>query len=462
MYGSRRSRLELPDSDLDLGLVVDRNFTAPWESMMDHIRRLADQLALTGSCAHLQVIPAAMPVVKFLMPTGLAVDVTCVGEHHHGIRASKVICAELEQRPAMRPLVLVLKALLRQHGMGDVLCGGLSSFGLCLLVAAYLAWHGQPASYSAADRDFPPAGVVARAAPLVPPVMPVTASPAPPAPAAAAAAAAAAAPPPAATRAADRPARCPEALGVALAGFLELHSQLDFSTVRISLKRGYVPASAAPGLPPADVWISDPSVIDLNVAHHVYRISQIKAAFAEAHRRLVQGGEDLAQVVRVPDPPLPALVPHHSMSTASAGSSSTSSDPARRYRSGGRDGGAGGAGSGRRYDRQQREDGLGGRDAHRRRRQAPAPEGSISSNASSRAGSSTSISTGSAGRDRSGHGPSRALEATRDGVPTRRPGDGKRGDPVTSGASHFSKPGVRNGKKHGKKRAVGRPVTLGS
>lgn len=55
-----------------------------------------------------------------------------------GLRAASWLCGQQAAFPALRPLVLALKALLRGARLADVSQGGLGSFALALMVIAHL------------------------------------------------------------------------------------------------------------------------------------------------------------------------------------------------------------------------------------------------------------------------------------------------------------------------------------
>lgn len=65
-------------------------------------------------------------------------DVSIEGAQHNGLLANRVIADLLQESPALRPLVLVLKQFLKERGLMESYSGGLSSYGLVLMAARYL------------------------------------------------------------------------------------------------------------------------------------------------------------------------------------------------------------------------------------------------------------------------------------------------------------------------------------
>ncbi len=70
-----------------------------------------------------------------------------------GLKAVQYLQQRCHELPALRPLVLVLKLLLREHHLNDVASGGLGSWALANMVMAHLkvgsALLGTPAATSA-------------------------------------------------------------------------------------------------------------------------------------------------------------------------------------------------------------------------------------------------------------------------------------------------------------------------
>lgn len=63
-YGSSRTGLALPDSDMDLCLIVEDSYDRDWCNMVSNLDQVAEQLRLSGF-VNLHLVPAIMPVLKF-------------------------------------------------------------------------------------------------------------------------------------------------------------------------------------------------------------------------------------------------------------------------------------------------------------------------------------------------------------------------------------------------------------
>ncbi|OQR94499.1 hypothetical protein ACHHYP_01238 [Achlya hypogyna] len=151
-YGSFATRLNGPSSDVDVvvGYLGDapRVTHPPFDVQM-----LADVLQQHSSSADarvvfasIQAIPhAAIPLVKVVVlleaDVSVPLDITFWNPHHYGLASaalSSQLCVDL---PGLREVTLVLKHFLSQRGMNDVYRGGLSSYGLLLMVAHVLLLH---------------------------------------------------------------------------------------------------------------------------------------------------------------------------------------------------------------------------------------------------------------------------------------------------------------------------------
>lgn len=79
---------------------------------------------------------ARIPILKLSLHSGLQVDVSICNDS--GLKAVQYLQQACTTLPALRPLVLVLKLLLREHSLNDVATGGLGSWALANMVMAHL------------------------------------------------------------------------------------------------------------------------------------------------------------------------------------------------------------------------------------------------------------------------------------------------------------------------------------
>ncbi|CAK9112969.1 Terminal nucleotidyltransferase 4B (Non-canonical poly(A) RNA polymerase PAPD5) (PAP-associated domain-containing protein 5) (Terminal guanylyltransferase) (Terminal uridylyltransferase 3) (TUTase 3) (Topoisomerase-related function protein 4-2) (TRF4-2) [Durusdinium trenchii] len=139
---------------------IDRN------QQLYYLYALHSALKMQPWCRSIKLIrSSSIPVIKMtavsMSPTGshgaeIPVDISFRTHDHYGIQARDYILQLSEDLPGvLRPLVLVLKRMLREFGLHDVYRGGLGSYSLTVLVAFFLLRCGFV--FSSAEKA--PAGV---------------------------------------------------------------------------------------------------------------------------------------------------------------------------------------------------------------------------------------------------------------------------------------------------------------
>ncbi|CBY24115.1 unnamed protein product [Oikopleura dioica] len=144
VFGSFQTGLYLPTSDIDmvvLGEKIEPRYGNPQNG--PHYR-LQDRLLKQGIAERysIKVIDsAAVPIIKMRdMITDIKVDISF--NMKTGVTAIGLVKGYIRQFPALRYLVLVLKQFLLQRDMNEVWTGGISSYGLILMVVSFLQHQG--------------------------------------------------------------------------------------------------------------------------------------------------------------------------------------------------------------------------------------------------------------------------------------------------------------------------------
>ncbi|KAI0037961.1 Nucleotidyltransferase [Auriscalpium vulgare] len=138
VYGSVSTGTCLPTGDIDI-VVTTPSIQSP-ESKKSALFQLRSMLQRDGVAAGVQVnTHARVPVLNFVTTPATGafnVDVTINGAE--GVQAIALVKGYLASMPALRPLLLVLKALLEMHGLGSAATGGLSSYAATCMLISFL------------------------------------------------------------------------------------------------------------------------------------------------------------------------------------------------------------------------------------------------------------------------------------------------------------------------------------
>ena len=176
LYGSCATKLALPSSDLDLVVMHRHQDNKPCSSISQrHAKTIAasclldtpnpaDQLHLIRRAlihepwaSGIKLVGMTMPLLKLsVSPFEMlsSFQGSSVADHkidissgcargHSGIHAATWINKQVELRPILRPLLLVLKQYTRESGVADTWTGGIGSFTLSLLLIRLLQHNEQ-------------------------------------------------------------------------------------------------------------------------------------------------------------------------------------------------------------------------------------------------------------------------------------------------------------------------------
>uniref|UniRef100_A0A7S4EU00 HTH OST-type domain-containing protein n=1 Tax=Chrysotila carterae TaxID=13221 RepID=A0A7S4EU00_CHRCT len=148
VFGSCVTMLSLPGSDLDCEVVVDDSVQPLYllESLATGLR--CEGVARPGT---MKVIGnASVPIARYVdAASGIHIDVSVNNGGHTG---SERVRQELAIRPALRPVLLVLKIFLRQACLHETYTGGIGSHLLFAMALRALA-RKLPPNESAAARE---------------------------------------------------------------------------------------------------------------------------------------------------------------------------------------------------------------------------------------------------------------------------------------------------------------------
>ncbi|GAB4823273.1 hypothetical protein N2152v2_010319 [Parachlorella kessleri] len=153
VFGSFATGLYLPTSDVD-AVVVDSGCA----DVPAGLKALAQSLLRKKLAKNVQVIAKAkVPIIKFEeAESGYNFDVSF--DVANGPEAAENVRDLMDSLPPMRPLVMVLKVFLQQRDLNEVYSGGLGSYALLVMVAAFLQLHPSRQPSSQGGQRFSGAG----------------------------------------------------------------------------------------------------------------------------------------------------------------------------------------------------------------------------------------------------------------------------------------------------------------
>ncbi|KAK9822646.1 hypothetical protein WJX81_003349 [Elliptochloris bilobata] len=136
VFGSFATGLYLPTSDLDVVVVG-----SGCDDVRSALKALANSLVRRSMATNIQIIAKAkVPIIKFTeVESGFNFDVSL--DVANGPEAAEIVSKLMIALPPMKPLVLVLKMFLQQRQLNEVYSGGIGSYALLVMVAAFLLLH---------------------------------------------------------------------------------------------------------------------------------------------------------------------------------------------------------------------------------------------------------------------------------------------------------------------------------
>ncbi len=158
LFGSYAQGLSLPGSDLDITILgVGPNIMSSAlgfsprekgqikELLLQLLHKLMD-VDLVHETA--EIIQARIPVLKFntkFSEGGELIPVDISFGTKNGLDAVQFVRANLISLPALRPMALFLKSVLKENNLSEVSTGGLGSYALMNIIIAYLQINGYEA-----------------------------------------------------------------------------------------------------------------------------------------------------------------------------------------------------------------------------------------------------------------------------------------------------------------------------
>jgi non-canonical poly(A) RNA polymerase PAPD5/7 len=153
LFGSQATGLALLDSDIDIVIIgpdlvdAEEKERVSKVEMQINLRKIAHRLKLREGCkepgqvrVENMVMFARVPIIKCCNKAGRKCDISygVLG----GLGVLRLVTEKMNQYPTLRPMLLVVKQMLRSRNLNDLSSGGLSSYGLFHMILAVISTTG--------------------------------------------------------------------------------------------------------------------------------------------------------------------------------------------------------------------------------------------------------------------------------------------------------------------------------
>ena len=139
MYGSRATKLCLPWSDIDY--VISHTINShidPLKILYDYLYTIPERFFIDMK----YISGASVPVLKIYTNNDyhkISLDVSMENQEHHGEECVNYIKKKIKEFEVLAPMTFALKTLLQKAFLNDPYKGGLSSYGVILLIIHFLS-----------------------------------------------------------------------------------------------------------------------------------------------------------------------------------------------------------------------------------------------------------------------------------------------------------------------------------
>ena len=138
MYGSRATKLCLPWSDIDYVISYTKNnYIDPLKILYDYLYTIPERFFID-----MKYIPgASIPVLKIFTNNEyhkISLDISMENPEHHGEECVNYIKNKIKEFEVLTPITFALKTILQKAFLNDPYKGGLSSYGVILLIINFL------------------------------------------------------------------------------------------------------------------------------------------------------------------------------------------------------------------------------------------------------------------------------------------------------------------------------------
>ncbi|MCQ2819215.1 MAG: nucleotidyltransferase domain-containing protein [archaeon] len=138
LYGSYATGLCLPWSDMDV-VLINTNKTETFDEYL--LGKLYMKLVSKPWIKSYKLIDTTnVPIIKLISNDTFEfhIDISVENERHFGLKCVQLVKTFLKEYHILEPIVLALKTLLYNGNLNDPYKGGLSSYGLILMVVSFI------------------------------------------------------------------------------------------------------------------------------------------------------------------------------------------------------------------------------------------------------------------------------------------------------------------------------------
>lgn len=139
-FGSDACALALPDSDIDISFIVNHEEPVDPLELLLSVQETLVNKPHNAWVREVKCVPASnVPILRFIGVGNVHVDLSVRGRKHLGIPMRRWMMVQMKKhRGLLRPLLLVIKQMLRDRKLHESSVGGFNSTGIFLLVNCLL------------------------------------------------------------------------------------------------------------------------------------------------------------------------------------------------------------------------------------------------------------------------------------------------------------------------------------
>ena len=147
LYGSHATNLCLPWSDLDVVLIkrLNGNNISSIQTTFDNsslLSKLFENIRNESWVKDCKLISkASVPIIKLFaieQYNNMSIDISIQDENHFGLKCVELVKNYIKEYKSLKPLVLAIKNILKRANLNDPYKGGISSYGLILMIVYFL------------------------------------------------------------------------------------------------------------------------------------------------------------------------------------------------------------------------------------------------------------------------------------------------------------------------------------